>query len=302
MIENLKRATELDPQFATAHEALANAYIMRDDFSMSREQASKLAHQSLEIALSLRPPSAYTYMNLGMTYINLDSNFPAAKEVLEKGLTIAPNFPWSHMLLSWIELRLGRPSAALPLARTAAELTPGDSQIMEALGIILWALDDYKGAIEAFETSLETMTSGLFHSMRSANLALVLYENGEQKRADEIIERLASSTHHVVALHILAVAFGRAGRDDDVRKVREQLMSEAEHRDVPIPGRYMVHLAAGELDEAFRWIKTSIDEREPSINWLRTDVDWLAPMQQDRRWSEVMQYLADMEALAATGQ
>ena len=88
VLENYRRAVELDPDFAVAHEGIANVCTYRFFLDMSREDASQTAHAALERAMALRPPSAFTYLNLAMVNVNIDANCPAALEATEKGLAL----------------------------------------------------------------------------------------------------------------------------------------------------------------------------------------------------------------------
>jgi tetratricopeptide (TPR) repeat protein len=249
-----------------------------------------------------------SYMVLAQIHAEVDANYPAALDATEKGLVIAPNMAWLHGHLNRIALRQGRISDALRHARTAAQLSPGDSGINRFLGLTLWAAGDLKGAISA-NASLDNMTAGAYYAIRAAELAMVLLQCAETDRANEMLDNVVRSLNHDTSALgqntanprcSLCLALAQAGRTADVRAIKEDLQSE--HGSNWFPGRYEMHLAAGEIDEAFDYLRQGIDQRSWEVQLLRTELPFLSPLREDRRWQEVMTHLEDMEARSAAGE
>ena len=302
VLENYRRAVELDPDFAVAHEGIANVCCYRPWLDMSREEASRTAHAALERAMALRPPSAFSYFNLSMANLLIDANYPAALEAIEKGLALAPNMSWLHQHLHLIAVRQGRLGDALKHGRTALSLSPGDAQMCEFLGILLWSRGDLPGAIREQEKSLDNMRSGLFYIVRASFLAMLYLEDGQTEPANRLLDTaLRAPRGGTEGLAVLCLALALAGRTADLKSVKGELLSEYGAR--YFPGRHVMHLAANEMDEAFRSLIDGIAERSaPVVQWLRAGVPWLVPMREDARWEEVMAHLEAMEARAAAGE
>jgi TolB-like protein len=297
VLENYRRAVELDPDFAAAHEGIANACCGPwFELDLSREEASRTAHEALE-----RPPSAFTYLNLAQLYAHTDANYPAALEAIEKGLALAPNMVWLHINLVLLAVRQGHLSDALKHARTAVSLSPGDGQMRQILGHLLWTRGDRTGAISELEKSLENMRGGFWFVARTALLAMVYLEDGQPVRANDLLDATMRSLQgDTQGLVVLCLALAQAGRTSDLRTVTAELVSVYGER--WFPGRYAMHLAANEIDDAFRYLHEGIEQRHAAeVIWLRC-TPWLAPLREDPRWQEVMTHLEEMEALAAAGE
>jgi tetratricopeptide (TPR) repeat protein len=251
--------------------------------------------------MTLRPPSAFTYLNLAQLYAHTDANYPAALEAIEKGLALAPNMVWLHLNLVLLAVRQGHLSDALKHARTAVSLSPGDGQLRQILGNLLWIRGDRAGAISELEKSLENMRSGLWFVARSALLAMVYLEDGQTERANSLLDAAMRSLQRDTAgVTILCLALAQAGRTSDLQTVIAELVSEYDER--WFPGRYAMHLAANEIDDAFRYLNEGIEQRHAAeVMWLRC-IPWLAPLREDPRWQEVMTHLEEMEARAAAGE
>ncbi len=78
----LKRATELDPDFAQAYVNLGVVYMNQGKYSQAR--------QNLEKALSIYPDCEYAYYNLGLLYSNIN-DFLLALQHFERALQINPD-------------------------------------------------------------------------------------------------------------------------------------------------------------------------------------------------------------------
>jgi adenylate cyclase len=302
VLENYRRAVELDPDFAVAHEGIANACCAWFELDLSREEASRTAHDALERAMALRPPSAFTYLNLAQLYVLVDANYPATQQALDRGLALAPNMVWLHINLVLIAVRQGYLSDALKHARTALSLSPGDGQTHQILGRLLWARGDRAGAISELEKSLENMRGGLWFVTRTAQLAMAYLEDRQTERANDLLDAAMRSLQgDTGGLATLCLALAQAGRTSDLQTVTAELVSV--YGDRWFPARYEMHLAVNELDEAFRYLNEGIEQRHPAeVMWSRSGGPWLAPLREDPRWQEVMTHLEEMEARAAAGE
>lgn len=300
VLENYRRAVELDPGFAVAHEGIANVCMWWFELGLPRELASRMAHEAIERAKALRPPSAFTYFHSTLIYLFIDANYPAALRTIDKGLALAPNMAWLHVMLTQVAARQGRLSDALGHLRTAAQLSPGDSEINGLLGSLLWLRGDITGAVNALEASLENMRGGVFYIGRATTLARLYHKDGQIEQANRLLDSaLHAPRHDTAGLSALCLALSQAGRTADLQTVLTEL--EMEHGDRWFPGRFQMHLAAGEMDLAFRYLNEGIEQRHIEAS-LRIGAPFLELMREDGRWQETMAHLEDMEARAAAGE
>ena len=196
-----------------------------------------------------------------------------------------------------VAIRQGRLSDALRHVRTAVQLSPGDSLLNAILGLTLWN----RGVIKATQMSLENMTGGGEYVRRSANLAMLSIEHGDTDQANQVLDVvLRSPGHDPSDLAPLCLALAQAGRETDLKQIKGQLLSEYGSR--WFPGRFQIHLAAREIDEAFYYLHEGIENRFLfEVIACHNEPSYLTPLIQDPRWPEVMTHLEEMEARAAAG-
>jgi tetratricopeptide (TPR) repeat protein len=93
--EELKKAIELDPQFARAYYGLATVYITRASYGLGDEDAPVLFARAKDVLLkatALDPNDALTVSALGMVYFILNE-FDRGVALLDKALELNPNDP-----------------------------------------------------------------------------------------------------------------------------------------------------------------------------------------------------------------
>ena len=149
-IELLKRAVQIDPDFARADAGLAWAYllIMRNNWQhefglMSIYDAETLAAQ--HVALALRRPSALAY-RVGAELNFREGLFDKVSEDIARARALEPNDADAIALLGRLRLKMGDANAALDPLRQAIRLDPNQPLFVAWMGIAEFALDHYAEA------------------------------------------------------------------------------------------------------------------------------------------------------------
>ena len=116
---------------------------------------------------------------------------------------------WAHYELAEIYLTVGELDRALKSVRRAATLNPGDANVLNVLGNVLYQSGRAREAVDAFRKARSTKTP--FPDC-SYNLGLALYRLGEKKEAEKEFRRaLAEKPDFPEALVALGHARARAG-------------------------------------------------------------------------------------------
>lgn len=125
--EEIKRAIELNPKYASAHQWYYNLLLCQERLGEGYEELKK--------ALDLDPLSLIINDNL-VDYLVLRNEYDLAERQIKNILEMDPNFLSSHWNLMRIYLRTSRPEDALQEAMTISKLSrdPFDGKI--ALGSI----------------------------------------------------------------------------------------------------------------------------------------------------------------------
>jgi predicted O-linked N-acetylglucosamine transferase (SPINDLY family) len=179
-IELIGKAVKLKPDFADAHNNLANSYLRKgriEDAVSSYKRAVKFkpdmasAHCNLGAALKslgqieesiaasrraiqLNPRSAEAYNNLG----NALSNKGAADKAIEafqSAFRINPNFADALSNLGGLLSAIGRHEDALSYCQRAVQLQPNHAEVHNNIGLALMGLGRFDEAEAAFRRAID---------------------------------------------------------------------------------------------------------------------------------------------------
>ncbi len=157
-IDHLGQAVSLDPDYAAAWAGLAYALLVLPEYSpnadveWARTESTAAAMRALEIDPD--QPDALTAM--GWVRMIHYYDWAAAKEYMERALSLDPSnvnaLHWLSHVLSWS----GRSQEALVLARRAAELDPLSPVIRTNLAFILMEAREYEEGLRQLEIVLDS--------------------------------------------------------------------------------------------------------------------------------------------------
>lgn len=123
----LRRALELDPNYARAHAVLSWAVWWSSQcYWIERADGHRLATLHAEDALLLDPSEPWARMAFGFTLSSTGQHERAMTE-LQACLNLNPNFALGRMINGWVLLRAGRFEQAIGETAAALRMSPADS-------------------------------------------------------------------------------------------------------------------------------------------------------------------------------
>jgi TolB-like protein len=150
-IELLKRAVQVDPDFARADAGLAWAYllVMRNNWQhelglMSIYDAESLAAK--HVALALRRPSALAY-RVGAELNFREGLYDKVSDDIARARALEPNDADAIALLGRLRVKMGEANAALDPLRQAIRLDPNQPLFVAWLGVAEFARDNYTESV-----------------------------------------------------------------------------------------------------------------------------------------------------------
>jgi adenylate cyclase len=160
----LRRALEIDPDFAPAHAALAEHYLVAVSMGWA-ESPSEFLRRSEDLAnkaLLLDPSQARAQVTLGRIYI-FYHRYDEAKAALERALAKNPNDAHALAGRGNLQMWLGETDAAIQTLELALQIDPELNAIDRfALSLAYYLKKRYDAAIEQAELNLRATENAHF--------------------------------------------------------------------------------------------------------------------------------------------
>ncbi len=263
--EYLEAAVAKSPQFAQAHVALADAYVLLSAYLgvMGAERAYELSVGATKRALEIDDTLGEAWATQAFAHYVLAWDFAKAEEEFTRAISLSPHSAevrhWYADFLS----AMGRHPEALVHSRLAESRSPLSAPYSRDVAWSFFFARRYDEAIGQLRKTLEKHPD--FVPARTLlGRALVqkgLYEEG-------IAELRAVGDSYSA---MLAQAYATAGRREEAKGVLKKLLA-GETSDPRLP--YMVALvyaALGDADKAFESLETAFRVRDPTLVSLKTD-------------------------------
>ena len=155
-ISYLQQANALDPAYPAAHAGLAEA-LASEVLLLEHPDADAEIRARAEAgrAIELDPNSSEAYTALGLVEIIYARNWEAARQDMQKSLTLNPNNSMAEMQMAVYADAMGRPEEAVAHMRQAVKLDPLSFLMNRHLGSALYFARHYNEALAALRRAAE---------------------------------------------------------------------------------------------------------------------------------------------------
>jgi tetratricopeptide (TPR) repeat protein len=178
---DLLKAIELDPNLEPAYTLLAQIYV-----SSNRPN---LATAKLNAYLE-KNKSVTSLMQLAMIH-EQQKDYPAARDVYEKLLGVAPNFALALNNLAVVySEHLGKLDTAYDLAKKAREIAPNEPHMGDTLGWILFKRGEYGNALRPLQEAASALAS---NAVIQFHLGMNQYMLGDEASAQLALQKAADA-------------------------------------------------------------------------------------------------------------
>jgi TolB-like protein/tetratricopeptide (TPR) repeat protein len=264
-VEYLLEATRLDPGFALAYAALAEAYRLRGIWGQAGLGAyAEESRAAATRALQLDPRLPEAHMALAIVLSQQDWNWSEAELAFRRAIEANPNLSDAHAEYSFHLQSLGRFADGVAAAQHARALDPLSPDHLSQEGRALFRARRYDEAVQAFERALEVDPNFGSAVSRLIDTFIVTgrYAEAEsllQKRRDLLGEARVQT----------AQVYAKTGRLAAARA----LLTE-EDSSPPVGGGggaavALVHLALGDPDRALASLERAVSARRMLAFTLR---------------------------------
>ena len=200
-ISEFQNAIALDPQYASAHAALARAYSLAPVVrAMTPIEAMPKARDAALRAIELDPGLASGHSTLGFVKAHYEFDWPGAEREYLRALALNPNDAYAHFFYSNSYLSpLGRHPQAIEEMRKAVAIDPFSAPVQAFLGrTYIWARQ-YDQALEQFQKVAEMFPGFAIDHERLAQLHAFM-GRFDQAIAEDTKARLLSGENEKSAL------------------------------------------------------------------------------------------------------
>lgn len=271
-IAAFERALELDPDFALAHSALAESYMIIAHGPVPPWEAFPPGESAATAALAVEPRMAEALTILADVEYHYRWRWSDAEEAFERALELNPSHATAHWWLAGLLSTLRRHDEAVEHARTALPLDPRN---VIARGFVARVLF-WGGRIgEATRVLDEGLADDPNHPVLLEMKGTILLRAGdsEARRAEGLLLLERAASMGPPGLPALSYGAGLAvlGRSAEARSI---LASTAEPRDgAYIPRYYRAWVAAelGDRGQAMDLLEEAAEVREAPLIWLNID-------------------------------
>ena len=285
-IDYFHQAMDLDPTYALAYAGLADSYNVlgfycylapKDSFPFAKASAEK----ALEIDETLT--EAFTSLASATHYYEWD--WSAAERLYQRAIDLKEGYAVAHQWYANLLTSLGRWDEALREVRRAQELDPLSLIISGALGWISYFARQFDETIERCHKTLEMdpdfVLAHLWLGMAYEQKGILEEAIAEFQRA---IALSGSGTETLAALgHAYAVSGNRA----HARTVLDQLRALASQKYVSPYRLSAIHVALGEVRQAFEWLERACEEKSHWLVFLKVDPVF-DPLRSDPRFQDLL--------------
>ncbi|MBE2248095.1 MAG: tetratricopeptide repeat protein [Myxococcus sp.] len=202
-VKEFKKAIELDPNSAHAHDNLATVFAEKKQF---RDALAEYL-----TAIKLEPDSATAHYNLAVFLSTHGNEFAVAQ--YQEAIALEPDYPDAHLNLGLAHADAGRLADAMKELRTAIELDATDPFPKHELAALLMDEGDYRGAI-AFLKEVTRLDEKNFEAW--LDLGICYAQKGFYAEAERAYDAAAElNKDDVLLLYNQAALFALWGRAAD---------------------------------------------------------------------------------------
>jgi TolB-like protein/DNA-binding winged helix-turn-helix (wHTH) protein len=259
-VSDFQRALDLDPAFADAAAALADAYVdLGGSGFLPRAEALEKGRLAAELALKLDPNLQGAHAELGYIHLFYDWDWPAA----EREFKLAGYSP------PQLSMTMGRPDDALKVLKASLVFNSLDPTHYFWVGLA----ELRRGRLPEAEAALRrTVELSPAYTFAHYDLALVLLTRGESDAALREFMKEPSDAARLVGSALAYFALGLKAESDAALAQYTK-----GYADYSASGVATVYAFRGEPDEAFKWLDRAYAQRDALLYGIkyRTEFDKL---------------------------
>jgi eukaryotic-like serine/threonine-protein kinase len=271
-IERFNQATDIDPSMAQAWAGLADCYVQMNTVMYgqlaskdSMEKAQRAAAKAIELGSDL--PEAHAAF--ATVLMKRDWDWDRAEVEFKKAIALFPDYAPAHLGYSTLLAHSGRMEEALSESKLAKQFDPFSPAVaMNHCRILYYErqLDAADACLNEIQKEHPDYTSGKY--LRG----VVYLAQGKTPEATKIFEEFYVKDKALGGA-MLGYVYGITDRRAEAQRVLNEMLElkkerEAQQRDLPPQELAFIYLGLDDLDNAFRMLQKSADEKYPPLQGI----------------------------------
>ena len=277
-----QRALEKDPKLSRAWTGIAKIWFYLADVYVKPLEAYPASRAAALKAIELDEKDAEAHCYLGEAKRILDWDLPGEEAELERALQLDPNSAPVHFFLALLPLFRGDVKEGLELVLKAEQLDPV-SPIISYVATAAYLADNRLD--DAIVEGQRTQQLDPHYFYLDSNLAAAYREKGNFAEAIALYTKAQEETH--LPSSGLAITYARTGRQNEARKILDQLVQERRTRYVSAQIIAAIYVAFGDKEEAFRWLELAATEHSGILQWIAFLPEF-RPLRPDTRFPNLL--------------
>lgn len=269
-VSHFELAIEKDPNFALAHSALADAYVLFAFVALLRpHEALQKARAAALRALEIDAELAEAHASCASITKLYDWDWPKAEREYQRCLELDPNNALVRRGYGGYLSALGRTEDALGEMYKAQELDPMSLQIGVEMAWNLYMAREYEKAVQQ---AVRTLDMEPEFAATGHVLGLALEQLGKYDEAIECFQKTGEREEmHQTTVASLAHAYARCGRAKDAEAILNDLTVESTKRYVAPYLFSVIQAGLGEREPAVEWLEKAFETHDVWMIWVNRD-------------------------------
>jgi tetratricopeptide (TPR) repeat protein len=267
--ERFEQAATIDPQFTSAHAALARHALLPASATPTPDRVA-VARRAAERALVLDPNLGTAHASKGMALTLGDWDWSAAGEEFRRAVLLSPNDPEIRLWQALYWSAIGRHDEAIREAGLAVELDPTGPRLNFYRGLILLMARRYDEAIAQFrQTPLElgVITQQIPLGIAVASTKKMRYDQAREALS-RIMKRAPSPQARAHLALVLAESGDRTGASLELKAAQDSLGGGPRS---PLTMIAAVQACLGQTAEAFDTLERALEEGDGRVVFAKVD-------------------------------
>jgi serine/threonine-protein kinase len=290
-IVELKEAVEIDPDFADAHTALADAWAVRGYYGgVPTWEAWARARAAVDEAERIAPESAGVALSRGILEHYYGWNTARLEQFCRLAIERNPKSadPWTWLAIGYAAS--GRRKDAVEAGARGIELEPHHANVRTSQAWAYLFTNDYETAARLLEKAVEVGPNAAYAHW---SYGLALRYAGRVREAVAIFERLVDTSSGKIPLYVslLGAALAESGEGSKAEEILAGLIARRREGDyVPSIDLAVVLGALGDHEATLDALERGREERN-GLMWGRIHMPDFIPLRTHPRWRALAQRL-----------